>query len=319
MNSRFSAFAVALMMSAAAAAQAPGAVKKAWRAPRTAAGQPDLQGIYTTATLTPLERPADLAGKQFFTEKEAVEYENTFLKQTNRDRRDGPADADVGRAYNEFWFSRGDHIVSTRRTALIVDPPDGKIPALTPAAQKRQAERAALNREHAFDAPEYRGLAERCLLWGTAGPPMLPGGYNNNYQIVQTPDYVMILVEMIHDVRVIPLDGRPHMPSHIREWLGDSRGHWEGNTLVVDTTNFTNKTNFRGGDENMHLVERFTRTAPDTVMYQFTVEDPTAFTKPWSAEIPMNRIDGPIIEYACNEGNYGMAGILSGGRAQEKK
>jgi hypothetical protein len=278
-----------------------------------------LEGIYSTATLTPLERPAELAGKQLFTEKEAAEYESQLLKNANRDRRDGGADVDVGRAYNEFWFSRGDHIVLTRRTSLVVDPPDGKIPALTAAAQAKQAERAAIVREHGFDGPEFLRLQERCMVWPTAGPPMLPGGYNNNYQIVQSRDYVMILVEMIHDVRMIPLDGRPHAPSSVRQWLGDSRGHWEGDTLVVDTTNFTDKTNFRGADENLHLTEKFTRTGPNTVLYRFTVEDPTAFSKPWSVEMPMNRVDGPIIEYACNEGNYGMAGILAGARAQEKK
>jgi hypothetical protein len=213
--------------------------------------------------------------------------------------------------------------VASRRTSLIIDPPDGKIPALTFAAQKAQLERAAVTREHAFDGPEYRNLAERCLVWGTGGPPMVPGGYNNNYQIVQTPDYVVILVEMIHDARVIPinggpLNGSPHLTSSVREWMGDSRGRWEGDTLVVDTTNFTNKTNFRGADENLHLIEKFTRTGPDTVLYEFTVDDPTAFTKSWTADIPMNRIAGPILEYACNEGNYGMEGILSGARTQEK-
>jgi hypothetical protein len=301
-----------------AAAQTP-AVKKIPAAPRNAYGQPDLEGIYSTATLTPLERPAELAGKQVFTEQEAVEYEKQLLRTSNRDRRDGGAEVDVGRAYNEFWYSRGDHIVADRRTSLIVDPPDGRIPALTAAAQKRQAERAALLREHGFDGPEYRSLQERCLLWPTAGPPMVPGGYNNNYQIVQGAGYVAIFVEMIHDVRVIPTDGRPHLPANVRQWMGDPRGHWEGDTLVVDTTNFTAKTNFRGADENLHLTERFTRTGPGTVLYEFTVDDPTAFTKPWSAKIPMNRIEGPIVEYACNEGNYGMAGILSGARAQEKK
>jgi hypothetical protein len=301
-----------------AAAQTP-AVKKTWAASRNAYGQPDLQGIYSTATLTPLERPAELAGKQVFTAQEAVEYEQQLLRTSNRDRRDGGAEVDVGRAYNEFWYSRGDHIVADRRTSLIVDPPDGKIPPLTAAAQKRQADRAALLREHGFDGPEYRSLQERCLLWPTAGPPMIPGAYNNNYQIVQGPGYVAISVEMIHDVRVIPTDGRPHLPSKVRQWMGDPRGHWEGDTLVVDTTNFTDKTNFRGADENLHLTERFTRTGPGTILYEFTMDDPTAFTKPWSAKIPMNRVEGPILEYACNEGNYGMAGILSGARAQEKK
>jgi hypothetical protein len=311
-------FAVAVLSCVSATAQAPSGAK-AGTAPRTPDGKPSLEGIYSTATLTPLERPAELAGKEFFTEKEAAEYERQLLENANRDRRDGGGDVDVARAYNEFWFSRGDHIVASRRTSLIVDPSDGKIPALTAAAQSKQAERAAALREHGFDGPEHRGLQERCLLWPTAGPPMLPGGYNNNYQIVQTRDYVMILVEMIHDVRMIPLDGRPHAPSNIRMWMGDSRGRWEGDTLVVDTTNFTDKTNFRGADENLHLTERFTRTGPNAILYRFTMDDPTAFTKSWSAEIPMNRVEGPIVEYACNEGNYGMAGILAGARAQEKK
>jgi hypothetical protein len=280
---------------------------------------PDLQGTWSTATLTPLERPAELAGKQFFTEKEAAEYEKQFLQQANRDRRDGGADTDVGRAYNEFWFSRGSHLVASRRTSLVVDPPDGKIPPLTAEGQRRLAERAAQTRDHQFDGPENRPLQERCILWPVAGPPMIPGGYNNNYQIFQSPGYVMILVEMIHDVRVIPTDGRPHLPSSVRLWMGDSRGRWEGNTLVVDTTNFTANTNFRGASKDMHLVERFTRTGPDTILYEFTVDDPSAFTKPWKAEIPMQRTHEPILEYACNEGNYAMAGVLGGARAEEKK
>jgi hypothetical protein len=292
---------------------------KTWTPPRTPDGDPDLQGTWSTATLTPLERPADLAGKPFFTEQEAAEYEKQFLQQANRDRRDGGADTDVSRAYNEFWFSRGSHLVATRRTSLIVDPPDGKIPPLTAEAQKRQAERAAQTAAHAFDGPEYRPLAERCILWPTAGPPMLPGGYNNNYQIVQAPGYVTILVEMIHDVRIIPTDGRPHLPPGVRQWMGDSRGRWEGNTLVVDTTNFTGNTNFRGASKDLHLIERFTRVGPETILYEFTVDDPAAFTKPWKAEIPMQKTQEPILEYACNEGNYAMTGVLGGARAEEKK
>jgi hypothetical protein len=295
------------------------AQSKTWTPPRTPDGHPDLQGTWSTATLTPLERPADLAGKQFFTEQEAADYEKQFLQQANRDRRDGGADTDVGRAYNEFWFSRGSHLVASRRTSLIVDPPDGKLPPLTAEAQKRLAERTAQAREHQFDGPENRPLQERCILWPVAGPPMIPGGYNNNYQIFQSPGYVMILVEMIHDVRVIPTDGRPHVPAGVRQWMGDSRGRWEGNTLVVDTTNFTANTNFRGASKDMHLVERFTRVSPETILYEFTVDDPSAFTKPWKAEIPMQRTHEPILEYACNEGNYAMAGVLGGARAEEKK
>jgi len=210
-----------------------------------------------------------------------------------------------------------------------VDPPDGRIPPLTPEAQKRVDAEVAHATLHPADGPEDRPLAERCILWPTAGPPMLPGAYNNNYQIVQAPGYVAILVEMIHDVRIIQLDAQPHLPPNVRQWMGDSRGHWEGNTLVVETTNFTNKTGdlsagmqratFRGSDENMRLIERFTRVDPDTILYEFTVDDPTAFTKPWTAQIPMTKIPGPILEYACHEGNYAMSGVLSGARAEEKK
>jgi hypothetical protein len=314
MRQRLSVFIVGLATGGLLLAQG-----KTWTPPRTPDGNPDLQGTWSTATLTPLERPAELAGKQFFTEQEAAEYEKQFLQQANRDRRDGGADTDVGRAYNEFWFSRGSHLVASRRTSLIVDPPDGKIPPLTAEAQKRQADRAAQTAAHAFDGPEYRPLAERCILWPTAGPPMIPGGYNNNYQIVQAPGYVMILVEMIHDVRLIPTDGHPHLPPDVRQWMGDSRGRWEGNTLVVDTTNFTDKTNFRGASKDLHLIERFTRVSPETILYEFTVDDPAAFRKSWKAEIPMQKTQEPILEYACNEGNYAMAGVLGGARAEEKK
>src|SRR5579871_2394804 len=279
---------------------------------------PDLQGFWTNVTITPLERPAELAGKQFFTPQEAAAYEKEMVKRNNADRRDGAGtDADVGKAYNDFWWDRGTKVVPTLRTSLIVDPPDGRIPALTPEAQKRQADARAVLRGHANDGPENRALSERCIVWPTAGPPMLPSFYNNNYQIVQAPGYVMILVEMVHDVRIIPTDGRPHFPSNVREWFGDSRGRWEGDTLVVETNNFqkSDKINFHGSDENMKLIEKFTRTGPETIKYEFTVYDPTAFTRPWSAEIPMNRMQGPIIEYACHEGNYAMEGMLAGARA----
>jgi len=286
--------------------------------PRAPDGKPDLQGVWTSATLTPLERPADLGNKQFFTKEEAVQWTKQFLQANNRDRRDGPAQVDVGRAYNEFWFSRGDTVVPTLRTSLIIDPPDGKIPALTADGKQRAAARAEAQRLHPADGPEDRSLAERCINWPVAGPPMIPGGYNNNYQIVQGPGYVTIVVEMIHDARTIPTDGRPHLPATVRQWMGDPRGHWEGKTLVVDTTNFTDKTNFRGSGENLHLVERFTRTGPDQLMYEFTVNDPASFTRPWTAQIPMAKTDGPLFEYACHEGNYGMEGMLRGARQQER-
>ena len=296
-----------------------GIAANAQNLPRTAGSPPDLEGIWSNATITPLERPADLAGKQTFTAEEAAAYEKQVVDRNNVDHRTGNAEADVASAYNLFWYDRGTKAVGTRRTSLIVDPPDGHIPALTPEGQKRVQDRRAWIEAHATDGPEGRTLGERCILWATAGPPMLPGPYNNNFQILETRDKVVILNEMIHDARVIPLDGSPHLPSNIREWRGDSRGHWEGNTLVVDTTNFSGDYSFRGSDRNLHLIERFTRTSPDSLLYEFTVDDPTAFTKPWTAQIAVTRTKGLIFEYACHEGNYAMVDILSGARAAEKR
>ena len=321
MNRQLSAslLVIALLLQAPIAAQAPTRAAKGWTPPRTADGAPDLQGVWNTSTLTPLERPAEFAGKPFLTEAEVAAYEQRMAVQNNRDRRDSSPQADVGGAYNDFWFERGSRVVPSRRTSLITDPADGRIPPLTPEAQKKAAERAEYRRLHEADGPEDLGLPVRCLLWPTAGPPMLPGGYNNNYQILQGPGYVMIIVEMIHDARIIPTDGWPHLPKHERQWMGDSRGRWEGTTLVVETTNFTDKTAFRGSGENLRLIERFTRSGPDEILYQFTVEDPASFTRPWSAELPMRRMDEPLYEYACHEGNYGMEGILSGARTDEAK
>jgi hypothetical protein len=294
-----------------------------WTVPRTPDGQPDLQGIWANSTLTPLERPRELGDKQFFTEKEAAEYEKKLLEHNNADRRDTQnAEADIALAYNDVWYDRGTTIVPTRRTSLIVDPPDGRIPSLTPEAQKREAARAEASRGRGpADSWEDRNLAERCL---TRGAPKLPGGYNNNFMILQGPGYVAILQEMIHEVRVIPLDGRSHVPQNIRQWLGDSRGHWEGNTLVVDTTNFRDEIRSNlyyccgAAGANLHLVERFTRVDNDTIDYQYTVDDPTTFIKPWTVALPLWRTPGPIYEYACHEANYGMTGILAGARDEEK-
>jgi hypothetical protein len=279
---------------------------------RTPWGDPDLQGVWSIATITPFERPSALAGKQQLTEQEAAEFETQTLKTTNQDRRDGAGtDADVSRAYNDFWWDRGTKVVPTRQTSLVVDPPDGRIPALTPEGQRRAAARAA----RGFASWEDRSLWERCI---TRGLPMVPGPYNNNYQILQTPGYVVILHEMIHDARIIPLDGRPHVGQNIRQWFGDSRGRWDGDTLVVDTTNFTDKANYRGSTDGLHLIERFTRINGDTVKYEFTIDDSTTFTKRWTAAIPMTRSDEQIFEYACHEGNYGMVNLLSGARVQEQ-
>lgn len=314
-----------LLAPATAAGQGPRSAAKVTTATknlRTPDGHPDLQGVWNNSTLTPLERLSEFADKPTITEAEATAYEKQNLTQNNRDRRDGGAEADVGRAYNELFFDRGDKLVrigGTIRTGMIIDPPDGKIPPPTPEAQKKMEAMRAYARLHPADTPRDRSLAERCVYWATSGPPMLPGPYNNLYQIVQTPHYVMIMSEMIHEVRVIPLNGRPHLPSTVRKWMGDSVGHWEGDTLVVDTTNFNGKTRFRGSDENLHLIERFTRTDANTIDYKFTVDDPTAFTRPWTAELAFNAASGPIYEYACHEGNYALVDILSGARAEEKK
>jgi len=316
----------------AAAALAP----KGWTPPRTPDGQLDLQGIWTNGFITPLERPADLAGKPFFTKEEAAAYETRSVQARNKDRRDGGAVADALRAYNDLWWDSGTQISKTLQTSLIVDPPDGRVPPLTPEAQQKLKVEAQAIKERCSqpgaacpvgnnglplpaDGPEDRPYMERCISWPQGGPPMLPSAYDNNYQIVQTPGYVLIYVEMMHEARVIPLDGRPHIGPDVRQLMGDPRGHWEGNTLVVDTTNFSDQTRFRGAGPNMHLVERFTRTDPDTILYEFTVTDPSTFTRPWTAAVPMGRAKGPIFEYACNEGNVGLAGILRGARHEEQK
>jgi hypothetical protein len=280
---------------------------------------PDLQGIWTNATVTPLERPKQFEGKEFLTKAEAAEFEKQAVYEANGDRRDGSADADVGRAYNEFWRDRG-NVVSTMRSSLIFDPPDGKVPPLLPEAQKRNADIAAARRKLGgpLDGPEGRSLQERCLLTPQAGPPMLPANYNSNYQIVQTANYVAILVEMIHDARIIPLDGSPHVPKNVRSLMGDSRGHWEGKTLVVETTNFSDKTSFRGASENLRVIERFTRTDENTLLYQFTIDDPTTWDRSWTGEYTWPITKERIYEYACHEGNYAMTNILKGARLKEK-
>ena len=285
---------------------------------RTPWGHPDLQGIWTNSTITPLERPAAFADREFLTEEEARKLDQAAASQY--DQRPGNATADVNAAYNQFWWERGG-TVSSRRTSLIIDPKDGRLPPLTAEGQKRAAEVAAMLRGEAT-GPENRNLAERCV---TRGAPKLPGGYNNNFQIVQTPTHVAIMQEMIHETRIIPLDGRPHLAPALRGWLGDSRGRWEGDTLVVETTNYHESSAFnsyyccRGAAKNLRIVERYRRIDAHTIDHQFTVEDPTTFTRPFTIALPMTRIDGPIFEYACHEGNYGMEGILRGARAAEQE
>ncbi len=302
---------------------------KTWTVPRTADGHPNLQGVWNTASLTPFQRPPELGVKQSFTEEEAQAYEDGRLRDLNRDRRDGGNDADLGRAYNEAWFDRGTKIARTRQTSLVVDPPDGRVPPLTQQGKAKYDANRAYYAAHPADGPEDRPLPDRCIQFSQVGPPMLPGNYNDNYQIVQTPDSIAILAEMGYVVRLIPIaatTARPHLAPNVRQWTGDARGRWEGDTLVVESTNFNTRGRARFGvvydgpsDENLKVTERFTRTGPDTILYRATVEDATLYTKPWTLEIPMNKAEGPVYEYACHEGNYGMHGILSGERKQEQK
>lgn len=285
------------------------------------ANSPNLEGVWSYATLTPFERPAELAGVEFFTGAQAAEFEAQAIGRNDRDRRDGGAAVDAARGVADYWFDRGDHVASfdgRKRTSWVIDPPDGRVPALTSEARARMAARNADAREHPADGPENRSLQERCLAFN-AGPPIGLGPYNNFLQIVQARDAVVIYTEMIHDARIVWTDGRPHAPQVFRRWLGDSRGTWEGNTLVVDTTNFTDKNPFRGAGESLHLIERFTRTDAGTLLYEFTVDDPTTFTRPWTAQLPMTKSDERIFEYACHEGNYALPDILRGARFQEKQ
>jgi len=309
-----------VVLAPAALGQAPKRID-----PRTPDGKPDLQGYWTNATFTPLERPAEFAGKEFLTEAEATAYQKKReLQENNQSKEDIHYD-------NVLWqteaYAKG---VSARRSSLIFDPADGKVPPLTPEAQRRAAALAAAARTRGpADAAEYRSLGERCISWGNEGPPMLGATYYNNLQIFQTANTAVIRHELMHGTRVIPLDGSPHPGPKLRLLHGDSRGRWEGNTLVVDTTNFTDRTPFRGppattradifSSENLHVIERFTRVGPDEITYRFTVEDPTTWVRPWSAEIIMRRWEGPIYEYACHEGNYGLGFILSAARAEDGK
>ena len=318
---------VALVVPApvAVAGQSRSAASDGWTAPVTSWGDPDLQGIWDFRTITPMERPAELAGKAVLTAEEAADFEARENRRLNRDL----VDPEVGGAiyppasqggvvpYNEFWYDRGNALVEDRRTSLIVDPPDGRIPALTAAAAERTAARSEYLSEHPADSWHDRSLGDRCILGFNAGPPMVPAAYNNNVQLLQTPDHVVILNEMVHNARIVPLDGRPH--GTIRQWAGDSRAHWEDTTLVVETRGFGDLVGFRGGaTANLHVVERFTLVGADSLRYEFTLEDPETWTRPWTAVVPMKRTPGPMFEYACHEGNYAMDGILAGARAEER-
>ena len=305
---------VVLLAGVSVAGQAPSSEgkKKAeakTSAARTPWGDPDLQGTWSYATLTPLERPAAVEGREFFTREEAAKRE----ADTEVDAPPRPGDPGT---YNAYWFDRG-KIAATLRTSLIVDPPDGRLP-LTPDARKRLAAQAEQRRAHPADSWKDRSAWDRCITYH--GVPPISTGYNNTYQILQAPGYVAILVENIHDVRMIPIDGRPRLPDSIRQWNGDSRGHWEGNTLVVETANYSDQTELRfPASKNTRAIERFTRVSDDLIDYQFTVEDQTLYSKPWTAVRPMPRLKNyQIYEYACHEGNYAMWGILGGARAEEK-
>lgn len=304
--------AVACFFAGTASAQPPPkpAADARWRTPW---GDPDLQGSWSNATTTPLERPAKYNGREFLSpEERAAADRQTAIGRDERASRG--SSEDVAGAYNAFWWERG---WSDGRTSLIYDPPNGRKPALTAVGQKRSLERnEGVRTDGPYTGPEDLDLYTRCIV--RSALPRLPSGYDNNFQIVQAPGYVAILQEMIHETRIIPLDGRPHLNGSVRQWLGDSRGHWEGDTLVVETTNFNDRTRFEGASPNLRLVERWTRRADDRIDYRFTVTDPDTWLQPWSAAIPWTRT-GALYEYACHEDNLGLYGILAGARADEQK
>jgi hypothetical protein len=318
---------VVLVSALALAIVAPAAGQSAkWTPPRTPDGKPDLQGTFTFATITPLQRPDALKDKATLTPEEAAAFEQAENLRLNRDTYDPekgqpsagypPRSQGGVLSYNDFWYERGDKLTGDLRSSLIVDPPDGRIP-FTAAARARTAERAARTNNSIFDDPEDLSLVDRCILGFNAGPPMVSGTYNNNLQIVQTPGYVVIFNEMVHNARIIPTDGRPHGP--VSRWTGDSRGHWEGDTLVVETVNFNRETSLAGSTAKTRVIERLTRVDPKTINYEFTISDPDAYTRPWTAVMPLRAIDELLFEYACHEGNYGMEGVLRGARYRDRE
>ena len=310
--------AVALILGALAQSKGePGS----WQAPRTVSGHPDLQGHWTNDTYTPLERPAELGDKAAFTADEAAAFFKSKVDELN-------AQADDDIHYDDaIWQAENYDKVASIRTSLISEPPNGRLPALSAHGEARLPAQRATQRAVSADSAASRSLGERCISWGNVGPPMMPPTYNANLQILQTNDLVVIRHEMMHDVRMVYLDGREHPPSNVQWMAGHSVGRFEGDTLVVDTTNFTPLTNFRGSPQNtrqdifasehMHVVERFTRTGEDSVHYSFTVEDPETWVQPWSGEMDIRRTEGPIYEYACHEGNLGLANILRAARVAE--
>jgi len=300
-----------------------------WTVPRTPDGQPDLQGVWDFRTITPFERPTEFGDKDALTAEEAAAFREEYLQAQNKDLRasDGiSSQRDVANAYNQFWWDFGDTLTEDLRTSLVVDPPDGRIPALTPHAERRVASPEAVDFEATRSGREPAGswvdmdLGDRCILGFNSGPPMEPSAYNNNVQLFQAPGYVAILNEMVHNTRIVPLDGRAHLPPDVRQWVGDSRGYWDGDTLVVETTNFLGLTSFRRGisTADLHLVERFTRISDTTLLYEVTVDDPGTWSRPWTYSVPMKKSDSQMFEYACHEGNYGMTNLLTGSRSVEK-
>lgn len=281
--------------------------------PRALDGHPDLQGLWVNNTATPLERPRRFAEKEYLTEAEAAAYEKDYESRF-RDLL-GDLEAQTTGEIDDIWNESGP-VVPSRRTSLIVDPPDGKVPPLTLEGRRRADARVEARKQHPADGPEDLTLWSRCLL-SIFGTPMRPISMNPNLQIVQTRDYLMILGEAIHEARIIPLDGRPHLPSRIRRWTGDSRGRWEGDSLVIDTTNFTDQPTISGSDAQLHVVERLTRESMDLIRYDFTIDDATIFTRSWTASLPLRRGSGPIYEYACHEANYSLVNVLRGARAAE--
>ena len=309
--------------------------------PRTAWGAPDLSGVWDYNSLTPLERPAEYEGREFLTEEEAARIVQGAVENAGADQRQADPKIDIEGAYNAFWSDSPTTLSPDRRTSLIIDPPDGRLPALTQAAQARErfwrATRvppiraplllAFLAGDNPARGPEDFGLSERCILGYSTGPPLNGGAYNSNLQVFQTPDNIALFTEMVHEARIVPLDGRPHVAPGIRQWLGDARGHWDGDTLVVESSNFTPKrssfitsaTDAVGEGGALRLTERFTRIDGGTLRYEYTVNDPLTFTRPFTVSQTLRRIEGPIFEYACHEGNYGLPNALAGARAQERE
>jgi hypothetical protein len=318
------AVAAAFALPATLLAQSAAPTAKPYTAPKTPWGEPDLQGTFSNRTITPFERSPNVKGREFFTPEEVAAMEKAASQSGGDEGRTRGTRGDVDRAYNDFWWDRGTK-VTTLRTSMVVDPPDGRVPPQTEEARKRAADepkrpasRSAGAGGRGTDSWLDRSTFERCITRGLPAA-MSPTAYNNNYRITQAPGYVAIEIEMLGGTRVIPTDGRPHVSSSIRQWMGHSTGRWEGDTLVIETTNFTDKVLYRGAAENLHLVERIRRLGPNELEYRFTVSDPTTWTRPWTAVIPYVNTGEGIFEYACHEGNYGMEGILSGAREEERK